>query len=1534
MATTVFPAPGTVGSIQWNIYTSTATASSSGTTVTLSGKTIDLGLIGSTPAVVSGTGQFANNTVISSAAYINTYTVSFNGTNQYLLAPSTGTNAAFTFAGNFTVEGWFYPTTITGSDHAIFCLGTETTNRYVWYISNGGGITSNLYGFGSRTYAVSTPVNTWTHIAIVRSGSTVSVYVNGVVSSTTDTQAGTIGNGSIKIGSDSSGVANFAGYISNFRIVSGVAVYSNTFTLPTTALAATQSANANGNPSSAITGTQTSILTCQSSTIIDNGTANAGVGFTISNPNTSTTIVGTVPGNTFTVNIAPTVALSSASITISESAINGMTDSRAAGKASWINTVRLVPFTSRAYVGVNFGTITPMQKQIEVIRAGASPNNILVGKASRINTVRLVPFTSRAYVGVNFGNVTPLQKQIEIIRADKNILVAGKASSTITVRSAVPRVSADIVTKLNVPKIATEVFYTPAAGNTKVITSVRLIPLTSRAYVGVNFGNVTTLQKQIEVIRADRTIIATGKASSITLVRSTTPKISADVITKLRLPNSNSSVFYAPITGKASSAVSLRSNGSSIISNTLENFNNAGLVTAPYLTGSVTNISNIIPVTGASSYYTTDIINWIIFDNTFIKSTPANINIATYYFNNTVATTLFPAGSTIYVYNYNSNYLRAFTVLSISSNSITFTDPGDLPPTSGTYIVGSSYKATIAFSSAQTNTPYSSGSYVSVTDTLNVTSVISVSSSGISSMTFNTTNLSYIGYLANSTVLSLASASVPVYPTLKVSVSGPPTTPRERLFYSLMSPGKLAPLSAVFGTGISSSYNTISSGQLQKKIEIIKNPSPTDVLIFDVFNLQKQIEVIRADKNILVAGKASSITLVRSTTPKISADVITKLNVPKVATEVFYTPAAGNTKVITSVRLIPLTGSAYVGVNFGNVTTLQKQIEVIRSTTPKISADIVTKLNVPKVATEVFYTPAAGKTSTVATRLVSDKNTLATGKASSINLVREIPGSDYVFDANSLQKQIEIIKSVTSVISSNSLTRLKFPAIFSKVFYTPTGGNTRSVTTVQLVPLTSRAYVGVNFGTVTPLQKQIAVIKNPTPKDSIVFNMNNIQKQLPSLGTVYTSALGNLLKLKFSAISSEVFYAPDLGKSSVINRLKADRSVIAAGKMLSIQNLRSVVPKVSADVITKLSVPKIDTQVFYTPFMSSMQKKIESMRADRTILATGKASTVNKLRDFVNITLTGKLSTVTSLKSDKTTLPTYRMETYDNIGLTTDPFLSGIVSIPDFISVVGRSVEYTSDVILYYLYDQNTITSIPINTPLVTLYIDSGAIASSVFPAGSVIRVVDTQVSYDTSFTVISSDANSVTFADPGTLPSISTMYVSANGFNAIISFTSPQTRPPYGTGSYVLVKIDGQSASLRVLSGTSSSITVNVSGNSFIGNGSIVDLANDSLTVWPQTFVNPSPNYPSPRQRLIYQLMVSGSRLNQFFADNTPKGLIKPQPAIEKRFFKIAGVDKKSNMTAVQGLINKFTIGAPPRRLGEVFDVAYVPKVPIQFWN
>ena len=56
------------------------------------------------------------------------------------------------------------------------------------------------------------------------------------------------------------GTLLFAGNVTNLRAVKGVAVYTANFTTPTTNLASTQSANQNGNPSAAITGTQTGLL--------------------------------------------------------------------------------------------------------------------------------------------------------------------------------------------------------------------------------------------------------------------------------------------------------------------------------------------------------------------------------------------------------------------------------------------------------------------------------------------------------------------------------------------------------------------------------------------------------------------------------------------------------------------------------------------------------------------------------------------------------------------------------------------------------------------------------------------------------------------------------------------------------------------------------------------------------------------------------------------------------------------------------------------------------------------------------------------------------------------------------------------------------------------------------------------------------------------------------------------------------------------------------------------------------------------------
>ena len=163
---------------------------------------------------------------------------SFNGTSQYLSA----SNAAFTFTGDFTVEGWYRPTSVTGLK-TLFTLGTSTfaSGSYVLY-SSAGAFQGQLFGGSATSFSAGTmSINTWYHIALVRSGSTITLYVNGTAGSGTATQAGTIGNGAVTIGFMAGGYGYFAGQISNFR-VDPSAVYTANFTTPTRPLSLTGAA--------------------------------------------------------------------------------------------------------------------------------------------------------------------------------------------------------------------------------------------------------------------------------------------------------------------------------------------------------------------------------------------------------------------------------------------------------------------------------------------------------------------------------------------------------------------------------------------------------------------------------------------------------------------------------------------------------------------------------------------------------------------------------------------------------------------------------------------------------------------------------------------------------------------------------------------------------------------------------------------------------------------------------------------------------------------------------------------------------------------------------------------------------------------------------------------------------------------------------------------------------------------------------------------------------------------------------------------
>lgn len=162
----------------------------------------------------------------------------FDGSGDYLkISPS----ADFEFDGDFTIEGWMYFTNVgDGSPQALFSVKSGTSEFDIrWYTSR-WQVSQNA---GSGTDIGSTPApveDTWTHVACVRNGSNIKVYVNGVATGAGLTNSNTLGYSNVdaSIGGSNTGGNLFNGYISDLRIVKGTAVYTSDFTPPAESLTA------------------------------------------------------------------------------------------------------------------------------------------------------------------------------------------------------------------------------------------------------------------------------------------------------------------------------------------------------------------------------------------------------------------------------------------------------------------------------------------------------------------------------------------------------------------------------------------------------------------------------------------------------------------------------------------------------------------------------------------------------------------------------------------------------------------------------------------------------------------------------------------------------------------------------------------------------------------------------------------------------------------------------------------------------------------------------------------------------------------------------------------------------------------------------------------------------------------------------------------------------------------------------------------------------------------------------------------------
>ena len=232
------------------------------------------------------------------------YSNYFNGSSYFGVASlpifAFGTN-------NFTVEVWVNLTSFT---NVRFIEGITGTGGLELSFNSTGNVTWGKYGVGNiLTSTTPITLNTWYHVAVVRSASITAIYINGVAS-------GFIGDTysypqtAIRVGADAGPTYYFNGQMSNLRIVNGTALYTNNFTVPS-------------QPLTVVNSTQTSLLTSLNQQLSDasgyaNTLTNSGVvvtsisPFTVPTTSTAITALGsgqfdgssgylTIPASTSTI---------------------------------------------------------------------------------------------------------------------------------------------------------------------------------------------------------------------------------------------------------------------------------------------------------------------------------------------------------------------------------------------------------------------------------------------------------------------------------------------------------------------------------------------------------------------------------------------------------------------------------------------------------------------------------------------------------------------------------------------------------------------------------------------------------------------------------------------------------------------------------------------------------------------------------------------------------------------------------------------------------------------------------------------------------------------------------------------------------------------------------------------------------------------------------------------------------------------------------------------------------------------------------
>ena len=164
--------------------------------------------------------------------------------------------------GDYTIEAWVWKDS-TGQQSIYDGRGGTNTNRVLLYVNSANKLANYINADVKGAATTDFPLSQWVHVALVRSGTTGYMFQNGTQVSTwtgDSTDIAAPDTAGLYIGEDTRSSSSYPwdGFISNLRVLKGTALYTGSYTTPTSPLTAI---------------TNTKLLTCCSNRHRDKSTS-------------------------------------------------------------------------------------------------------------------------------------------------------------------------------------------------------------------------------------------------------------------------------------------------------------------------------------------------------------------------------------------------------------------------------------------------------------------------------------------------------------------------------------------------------------------------------------------------------------------------------------------------------------------------------------------------------------------------------------------------------------------------------------------------------------------------------------------------------------------------------------------------------------------------------------------------------------------------------------------------------------------------------------------------------------------------------------------------------------------------------------------------------------------------------------------------------------------------------------------------------------------------------------------------------------